>query len=476
MNARSSESLLASLSWLSGARAGAVCMNLIATSRLAHALGAENFGIFNFAISYVSYFVIVMNLGYSTLLTREIGYNPAKLRDLVESAFATRLLLAIVMAAMLLASLFTLGLPSVGETAVMIQGITLFSGAVGLSSAYQGLHRMRVVALRELMCSLINLAGILWLVRTPQDVLFAVAFSAGTLILTNALLILQYSLEFGVPRLRVPVKEDFQHARRSMPYFWSMLFASITQNAHIVLLGVMRSPIEVGLFASGFRLFNFAIVLPNLISTLFLPRIARFTTHLYERGRYSELCMQTIITCAVPIAIIGEALIPQILIVLFGPAYLAAARITALLLLDGLVASLNAGFSTQLLAVGRQDVLLRVAASGAAIGVALNLALIPPFGIGGAALGTLVGEIVTLAMFIWNRPEVPIQRILDFGCRCLLSALPAAILAHFVAPIAPSNSSQVILGGAVGIAAYMLVLRLLRIDLVDFATTLRRLG
>src|ERR1700733_15716731 len=94
MAARRAESLFSNLCYLGAARAVAVCMNLVATSRLAHALGAENFGINSFAASYVSYFIIVVNWGFETFLTREIAANRSRLRSLVSSVIAMRLLLA----------------------------------------------------------------------------------------------------------------------------------------------------------------------------------------------------------------------------------------------------------------------------------------------------------------------------------------------------------------------------------------------
>ena len=450
-------------------------MNLVATNRLAHALGAENFGLNSFAISYVAYFLVIVNLGYDTLIAREIAYDSSVLRRLVESAIAVRLLLAIVMAMLLLASLPALRLSWIGDTVVMIQGANLFSSAVGVTSAYQGLQRMRVVAVREFMASLINLVGILWLVRSQQSILAAAAVSAGTMMLTNIPLLVQYAFDFGAPRVRLPQGEDFRRARQSMTYFWSGLLFTVSYNMHIVLLGLMRSQAEVGLFVAGFKVFTFAIVIPQLISTLFLPRIAACTTQREERLRCCTIYMQAVLIFALPIAMLGEAMAPQILKVLFGSAYLPASTALAVLLLNGLVVSLNIGFGTPLLAVGRQTTFLRVTAAGTAIGAALYLILIPLLGIEGAALGALADEAAILGLFIRNHPEPPIPRTLDFGLRCMGAALLAAILARFAAPVVASDLAKLAVGGAVGGTAYVMALRALGVDLIQFAAELRRL-
>ena len=105
MTTRSGESLFANLCYLGGARIGVIGMNLLATSRLAHALGTENFGINSFATSYVTYFLIVVNLGFETFLTREVASDGTRLRSLVGSVMMMRLLLAAGMSVLLFASL-----------------------------------------------------------------------------------------------------------------------------------------------------------------------------------------------------------------------------------------------------------------------------------------------------------------------------------------------------------------------------------
>ncbi len=480
MTARRPDSLLSGMAYLGAARAVVVCMNLVGTSRLAHALGATNFGINSFAAAYVAYFLIVVNLGYETFVTREIAHDATRLRRLVDSMMTMRLLLAGVVAILLAASLFLFRLPPLARAVVLIQGISLFSSAIGLTCVYQGLQRMRVVASREFLASLISMTGILWLVHAPGDVVAAACVSAATVVFTNVPILIRYARDFGVPRIRPPRGDDWRMARTSMTYFWSVLMITITYNIHIVLLGLLRNDTDVGLFSAGWKLFNFAIVVPNLISTLFLPRIANLSARPSERAGSTELYMQTIIVCAVPIALFGCALTPQILTLLFGPAYLAAVGIVQLLLVNALVVSLNIGLGTPLIAVGRQKAFLRVVAFGAVAGIGLNLVLIPAFGPQGAAIGTLLDEMTILGMLIWDRPEVSLPQSCQFGLRCLVAVVPAVVIVRLVAQRLPlaehSDLAAVAIGGGAGAVVYLLILRIMRIDLRHVALGLRRLN
>lgn len=453
-------------------------MNLIGTSRLAHALGATNFGINSFAVSYVAYFLIVVNLGYETFVTREIARDATRLRSLVDSMVSMRLLIGTVVAVLLVASLFLLDLPPVGRIVVLIQGIGLFSSAIALTCVYQGLQQMRVVASREFLGSLINMIGLLWLVHTPADLVAAACVSAATVVLTNVPILWRYARDFGVPRIHLPQPDDWRMVHTSMAYFWSVLMITITYNIHIVLLGLLRGNTDVGLFSAGWKLFNFAVVIPNLISTLFLPRIANLTAHPAEYRRAIQIYMQTIIVCAVPVTLFGAVLTPQILMLLFGAAYLPASRTIELLLLNAMVVSLTIGFGTPLVAVGRQKAFLRVVACGAAAGIVFNLILIPRFGPEGAAIGTLLDEATVLGMLIWDRPEVSISQTFDFLSRCLVAVIPAAFVVHLVTRLPllrQSDLASVTVGGLFGAVVYLLILRLMRIAPRHFLLGLRTL-
>jgi O-antigen/teichoic acid export membrane protein len=478
MTGRGSHSLFFNLCYLGAARAGVVAMNLVTTSRLAHALGAENFGINNFAISYLSYFLIVVNLGFETFMTREVAADHTRLRRLVNSVIAMRLLLAAVLTVALLASLPLLRFGTTGRIVILIQAVNLFTAAIGLSCAYQGLQRMRVVAGRECLASLANVACVLWLVHAPGDLVLAACIAVTTQLLTNVAILAQYTVEFGFPRLHLPGRETLHLARQSMVYFWSLLMIAFTYNTHIVLLGLLRSETEIGLFSAGWKLFIFAIAIPNLIATLFLPRIANLGNRPGERDRAIEFFAKSIIVCAIPITMFGSLLAPQILGLLFGPVYLSVAPVLVLLLLNALVVAVNIGLGTTMLALGRQHSFVRVVAAGAAIGVALNALLIPFYGAEGAAVATLADEVAILLLLFRFCPEMPSPKVIGFTMRCVLAIIPAAGAVHFVPllPVAQGDDLWMVLtGGALGSLVYALGLHLLRIDLRHFAADLRRL-
>ena len=478
MTTRTADTMASGLIYLGLGRAAVLCMNLVTTSRLARVLDTGGFGSFSFSISYVAYFMIVVGLGFETFVTREIAFDRSRLRDLVDGMMCTRLVLAVGMAGALMGVTAFLHVAPVVWMLIMIQGINLFTSAISLTCVFQGLQRMRVVAIRELLGSLFNMIGVLLLVHGPGNLVLAAWVTAGTTILTNGSLLIRYAHEFGWPHLRLPRRPDLLLARKSLVFFWAMLMITITYNAHVVILGLTRSEVDVGLFAAGWKLFNFAIVVPNLIATLFLPRIASLTGRPAERERITHLYMRMIIVTAVPITVFGAALIPQILTVLFGAAYLPAVSTVAFLMANALVVSLNIGFGTPVIAVGRQKSFFQIVALGALTGVVINVILIPRLGPEGAGIGSLLDELVILGLFIRDDPAVSVSRTLETLLQCVLAVAPAGLAAHFVAGLPglqDSAATALVLGGGTGTGLYLVLLRLLQVDVAGLVTELRGL-
>jgi len=459
--ATSPSSLLTNLFYLGGARLTVVCMNLVTTSFMARALGVESYGILNFSLSYVAYFIIVVGLGYDTLVTRDVAHDPSRTQRIVEGVLAVRTVLAALCIVAMALGLIVLDRPALTNAAIMVHAITLVSVSIGLSSVFQGLQDMRTIALREFGTSLINLVATLTLIRASGDVVLAVAIGSLTQLSMNLLIMRKYRHHFGTPTLRLPRAEDLHFARQSLPFFWLGLLIAVTYNLHFVLLGLMRSEAEVGYFAAGWKLFNFAIILPNLLSALFLPRIAQLRDKPEQRATTTLAAMQAILITILPITLLGQGVVTPILLVLFGPGYLPAASVLDMLFLSALAVGINVGLGMPLIALGRQGILLRAVAIGAGIGIVANAILVPEYGIEGAAVATLLTEAVTLVVLLLNRPDMPLRAVAGFGLRCLVAVLPAAWLTHWLSagplqgqPALPALA----LAGAAGGVAYLLLL------------------
>jgi hypothetical protein len=193
-----------------------------------------------------------------------------------------------------------------------------------------------------------------------------------------------------------------------------------------------------------------------------------------ERGQQRSICKRSSSAWCPSPFLAPHALIPQILTVLFGAPYLLAATTLGVLMVHGLVVSINIGFGTPLIAVGRQKAYPYTMTAGTAVGVALNVAVIPFLGAEGAALATLADELVILILFVRSSPEVSVSHTAHFGGQCLIAAIPAAIVVHCASMLPIIDGSDIailVVGGSAGSIIYLLILRPVRIDIVSWLPT-----
>ena len=128
------------------------------------------------------------------------------------------------------------------------------------------------------------------------------------------------------------------------------------------------------------------------------------------------------------------ALAQPIVDLLLGPGYERSATILPILMLAFVFISMGylSGYLTTI--VGKQWRLAAIAAGGVVANVALNFALIPPFGAVGAAWATVVTELAVNGLALWT-----VFRVLEFRpsfSRAIRTLFAAAIMTAAVAAAA----------------------------------------
>ena len=160
----------------------------------------------------------------------------------------------------------------------------------------------------------------------------------------------------------------------------------------------MRSDEEVGIYKVVFSLASLAILGLETINYVIQPYFARF----YSEGALEQL--QRLVTLSARV-ILAMALPPVILLVafgeptlefLFGSVYGAGATALAILAMGQLVNAAMGSVGMLLNMTGHERDTMKGVAIAAVLNIALSAALIPPFGVEGAAVATAT------TLLIWN--------------------------------------------------------------------------
>jgi len=378
---------------------------------LTRVLGVESFGKMVFVQAVMAYLILVVEFGFSWSTTREIAANRGD-HKLISSIFSTtwmaQWLLAFIASFFML--LLVLTMPSLKSDAGLYAAgmLIVFGGMLFPLWLFQGLEKMREVAVIQVVSRLVFLPFIFIFVNNPNDLLLLMLLlGMGPTLAGVASLVWirqQRLVDFEVPK----AFEVFRVLRDSRMLFLSKAVISSYTTLTPLILGVVAGPVALAYFSLADRLRSAAQSGLAPISQALFPRMS----HLYktDQGSAEKLLKRStvVIVCiAGGLSLFLWFFAEMIIFVLGGEKFGDSAIILKWLSFLPLVVSLSNIFGVQIMLpnlLNRSFNFILILAG------VMSLAIIWPFakynGAVGASQTILITEsFVTLGMgmYLWKK-------------------------------------------------------------------------
>ncbi len=396
-------------------KAFAVALGFTISVVLARALGPAGLGVLTLANTWIGFLAVPACLGMDNLLVRYVAIYQQEgswqsLRGLVRWSLGVVGLLACALATLaavlawafvpnrLLLHTFWLALLGFPAGVLLILGISIM----------RGLHRVVLAQVPQNLAGPAVLLGMVLLARGllagPLQPTHVAAIQVVTSWLTLALG--SWLLIRSLPRqlkLAEPTFESRHWLRAATPLLFITLLWFLSGQTDLLMLGALRSAREVGLYTSAVRLSAF-VSSPLLVANLALaPIIAQ----LHSTGQLDRLQRGLVKTARVVTAIsLPVALVLMVLAApalrLFGSEYQVARNALRVLVLGHVVNVLSGSVGQVLMMTGHGRDAATGLALGSAANVALNAALIPTWGIEGAALSSALSTTIWNVFLVWR--------------------------------------------------------------------------
>lgn len=173
----------------------------------------------------------------------------------------------------------------------------------------------------------------------------------------------------------------------------------------IFLLSKLVDLRSTGMYQVAYKIFDFFIAMFSGYILAVFPAMARGGTRL-RASRLLLGCAVVLVLFTLPVSLFGRQLL-----VIFKPEYAEAGPALTCLMFTLPLVYANSMFANFAVAASRIKVLFLVAVPMLAVNVCLNLVLIPHYHITGAALATLLSEILLgVALLAALRPFAPDTR------------------------------------------------------------------
>ena len=378
---------------------------LISLPYLTRVLQTENYGKVGFCNSIISYFVLISGLGISNYAIRE----GARIRDDNDklSVFSMEILAIHIVSTFASYSLlfFVLDLwhPSNDYFKVILAlSPMVASGVLGFEWMPNVLEDFLYITLRSIAIQIISLVLILLFVKDSNDYFFYAFITSGSSVCT-ACLNLAYARKHISIRLR-KIRFNGKHIRPIFTLFANTLMITIYLHSDVTMLGLMKNDTSVGLYKLSVQIYSIIKTFINAVTVVAVPRLALYIST-NNKKRYNEVALKIIHTllCVCIPCIAGLFLIADnCVLIVGGQSYVGSTRTLQILCFALIFAVLGNFFANAVLIVHRRerDSLMATMIS-AVINVGLNFFLIPKYDLIGAAITTLIAEIVASCLLIF---------------------------------------------------------------------------
>jgi O-antigen/teichoic acid export membrane protein len=369
----------------------------------ARSLGVFGWGIFSYIIAFASIFTSFADIGLNTLVIKEFSVDTGKSFNYFSTAFYIKIFWFL-LSSIIIFILIPLSKIQINTSLIIFVLLFLFSDSLRefLMSVNRAAERMELEAYLKIISNvLIVFFGIFFVLfyKTPSSLAFGYFIGSilGLLISFLSLSGYRYKIIGSFSKNLLPTI-----IKSAWPIAISMAVNTVALSIDTIALGYFKGPIEVGLYSAAQRVIMFLYVIPLFLVTSLLPVISRYAKTDKEKLAFLfKKSAKLFFILSLVVVIFGIVFAKFIILLGFGQDYLGAVSAFRMLLLLIPAAFINFLVIYTAIALNLQKKLLWGNVSGLALNIALNIILVPKYGIFGAAIAVVI-TLNCLVLICWN--------------------------------------------------------------------------
>lgn len=373
---------------------------LITFPYVSRILMPDGMGKVNFAISVINYFSMIAQLGIPTYGIRacaQVRDDHLKLTRTVHELLFINLIMTIISyVGLVIALLFVPRLES-ERTLYIVTSFAIILTTIGIEWLYKALEQYTYITIRSIVFKAISLIAMFMLIHSKSDYII---YAGITVFSSFASFILNFINARKYIGLRPVGDYNLKKHLKPILVFFSMSIATtVYTNLDTVMLGFMKEDADVGYYTAAVKIKNILVSVVTSLGTVLLPRASYYI----EQGKVDEFkklsrkAFNFVCIIGTPLAVYFIFFAKQGIFFLSGAAYGPAIVPMQIIMFTVLLIGLSNITGIQILVpLGYENVVLISEIAGAIVDLLINWILIPKYASSGAAIGTLIAEVVVL--------------------------------------------------------------------------------
>ena len=434
-----------------GSKVFSMLLGIVTYGIMARTLGTAGLGRYRTALTLLLFTGVLVEFGLYAITLREISQPEADSQRILGNTVTLRILASTIAIALLGICLNAVGVPA---AEVLIAGVGWI--ALQLSELLRAVFQLK---LAQHLGAIAEVAGAF--VTLVLVAVFA-SFHGGTAAMLSAtaagfcfaaLVSWRFASRLIVFRPRFDWKIWRAFLVAGLPIGGSLVLQTIQLRVDVLLLALLRTPAELGLYDAPLKLYELLIAVPLLFGGLMMPLyirdlgarsslVPRLSAALAVSCIFSMLAFAILVECGEPIVV-----------PLAGPRFAASADPLEILAASACFGAVTTTLRFAAVATHQQARFLRADVVGVCAAVAAHAILIPRYGIIGAAVGKLCGDVVTtlgacVVMRKFLRGSMVLTVMVSMtAAACLIVAVDFAVGVDVPWFVASAVGAPIVLGG-----------------------------
>ena len=441
----------------------AIFVPLITAPYLGRILKADQIGTYTYVHSIVSYFSHFAMLGIMNYGSREI----AKKRDdknarskVFCEIYAMQLITA--GASVLVYVIYSFLSHTEYQLITKLMIIWTASNLLDVGWYCTGMEQFRTIVKRNIVIKTLNIVLILTLIRAYSDL------NKYTIIMAGCQLLSQIIISFVVikdVKITLPkFSEVWPRFKPNFLLFLPTIAATVYQVMDKIMIGAISSKIDLAYYEYADKVIQVPLLVFGAMGTVMLSRMSNLRAKADNSegallSQSMDLSMVLASICAFGLASVSVELVDVYYGVEFHSSGLIMLMLTPVIFLNGWANVLRMQY---VIPRGLDSIYVKATLAGAIVNLIINFIFIPPYGSVGAAIGTIIAQLVVTFVFtVFSIKELPLKSYIKNNIPFILIGIVMFIIVKLIQMLHADSwvglAIDILVGGSFYILASALV-------------------
>lgn len=380
---------------------------VLTTPYISRVFGVNGVGIYSYTSSVASYCILFSALGTATYGAREISRERDNIKELAIVFWEVEIIRIISTFVCLVIWLVFSWYANVFSGYYFAFVLQIFAAAFDITWLYEGIEQFKLIVIRNVVIKILGIVYLFLFIKDANDLIWYIVSVGLISFLGNV------SLWKGCEELFIYLNMQelhlCKHMKNIIVYFVPTLATSVYTVLDKTMIGYISNQNENGYYEQSERIISIGKSLAATLPSVIAPR----NSYLFAKNQYKEIkkivffSIEFTLFITIPIAMgivaIANKLVPWYLGKEFEKSIILLYVLAPMIIIVGLSGSIGLTYLTP---SGQRAKSSMAIILGAIINFILNLYLIPRFQSIGAAIASVVAELVITGIYIYMSKQI----------------------------------------------------------------------